>query len=300
MRISGFSFARNADKLYYPVVESIRSILPICDEFIIAIGKGDDDDRTRELIAGIGDPRIRIIDTEWSDEGKIRSRIYSQQTNLALAGCTGDWCFYAQADEVVHEKHLPVIRRRCEELLDDRRIEGLLFDFRHFWGDYRHQHISHAWYPREVRIVRSGIGVASKGDAQSFRRNGEKLRVADAHADIFHYGWVRPPNLMNSKRREFAATYRGAQWVAEHYANIGAEFDYGSLERVPGFAGTHPAVMTERIALFSWGDKLQYHGRPRIIHKHDRFKYRALSFIERLFLGGRLLGGYRSYRLIRA
>ena len=62
MKISGFSFCRNAQKLYYPLAESIRSILPLCDEFVVAVGKGDADDRTRETIEGIGDPKIRILD----------------------------------------------------------------------------------------------------------------------------------------------------------------------------------------------------------------------------------------------
>jgi len=68
MKISGFSFVRNGIKLYYPVVESIKSILPIVDEFVIAVGKGDDDDTTREQIAAIGDPKIKIIDTVWEEK----------------------------------------------------------------------------------------------------------------------------------------------------------------------------------------------------------------------------------------
>lgn len=299
MKISGFSFARNAQKLYYPVAESIRSILPICDEFIIAVGKGDDDDRTRDEIAAIGDPKVRIIDTEWTDREKLKGRIHSQQTNIALKECTGDWCFYVQADEVVHEKDLPVIERRCRELLDDRDVEGLLFKYRHFWGDYDHYHVSHGWYPFEVRIVRNGLGIESWLTAQSFRRNGEKLHVAPVDAEIYHYGWVRPPRLMYSKQKEFSATHRGKAWAAQNYGPEGSRWDYGSLALLPEFKGRHPAVMQPWLERFDWRDELQYHGKSRWPQKHELLRYRVVTFIEQKLLGGRRLGGYRNYVRLR-
>ena len=61
MKVTGFSFVKNAIKYDYPIVESITSILPICDEFVIAVG--DCNDGTRELIESIGSDKIRIIDT---------------------------------------------------------------------------------------------------------------------------------------------------------------------------------------------------------------------------------------------
>ena len=37
MKLSAFTFIRNADKLSYPVRESILSVLPLVDEFVIAV-----------------------------------------------------------------------------------------------------------------------------------------------------------------------------------------------------------------------------------------------------------------------
>lgn len=301
MRISGFSFARNTEKLYYPLEASIRSILPLCDEFIIAVGRGDPGDRTRDIVAGIGDPKIRIIDTEWTDIERLKGWIYSQQTNLALEACSGDWCFYIQADEVVHEKDLPAIRRRCEQLLGDSDVDGLLFRYLHFWGDYDHYHINHSAYPREIRIVRNGVGVRSFHDAQSFRRNGAKLRVAAVDADIYHYGWVRPPTLMRQKNTAMRATYSGRDPARQPQAEPAAEqpFDYGLLGRLAVFKGTHPSVMAPWLERINWKDQLQYTGKPRTTHRHDRFKYRLLTFIEQRILGGRVHLGARHYRLLR-
>jgi len=299
MKISGFSFARNADKLYFPIQESIRSILPICEEFVIAIGKGDPDDRTRSIVAGIGDPRIRIIDTVWPRPGEGAGHIYSQQTNMALGRCTGDWCFYLQSDEAIHEKHLPVILKRCEELADDRDVQGLLFDFRHFWGDYGHVQAGHKWYPREIRIVRNGLGIASWHDAQSFRLRGEKIKVAAVAAEVFHYGYVRPPRLMQRKSYSHYANYGGQRSAEEAFKDRPVEFDYGPLDRTIKFAGTHPAVMKHRIAAMDWKDTLRTSGKRSTKYAHDRLKYRLLTYIEEKLLGGKQIGGFKNYILLK-
>ena len=106
MRISGFTFCKNADKLYYPIKQSIQSILPIVDEFIVNIGDCDDDDKTVELIESINSPKIKIIFSEWNLEKYPNGTENAHQTDIAKNACSGDWLFYLQADEVVHEKYL--------------------------------------------------------------------------------------------------------------------------------------------------------------------------------------------------
>jgi hypothetical protein len=299
VKISGFSFARNAEKLYFPVKEAITSILPICDEFVIAVGDCDDDDRTRSLIEGIGDPRIRIIDTIWPRPGEGDNHIYSGQTNLALSQCRGDWCFYIQSDEVVHEKYLPIIKARCEELAGDSRVQGLLFDFRHFWGDYGHCQGGHKWYSREIRIVRNGLEIVSWKDAQSFRLCEKKIKVARAGAEVFHYGYVRPPRLMQRKSYTHYVNYGGAGNADAAFKDRPVDFDYGPLDRTEKFTGAHPAVMAARIASMDWNDQLRRGGKRTSKFAHDRFKYRFLSFIEKRFLGGRQIGGFKNYILLK-
>jgi hypothetical protein len=299
VKISGFSFSKNADTLYYPVAESIRSILPICDEFVIAVGKGAPGDRTREQIVSINDPKIRIIDTQWENGPGNGTHVFAEQTDRALKACTGDWCFYLQTDEAVHERFLPSIRNRCRELLDDKEVEGILFSYRHFWGDYDHYHISHKWYPYEIRVVRNGIGVSSWRDAQSFRINGRKLRVAMAGAEIYHYGWVRPPVIMQEKRRQMELAYHVSGEVEALLSRRPHFFDYGPLNRLARFTGAHPEVMREWIAKMDWQGQLDYEGKSKARFPHDRFKYRLLTFLEQKLLGGRRIGGFRNYRLLK-
>ena len=313
MKISGFSFVRNGVKLYYPVVESIKSILPICDEFIIAVGKGDENDNTRELIASIGNPKIRIIDTVWEEKYFKKGAINGMQTNIARKECTGDWLFYVQADEVVHEKYLEPIRQRCEELMDNEEVDGLLFGYKHFWGDYNHYHGGHGWYPVEIRIIRNKPDIYSWQSAQSFRRydyynnprqpeGTHKIKVAKVAAEIYHYGWVRPPHLMQNKRRALDSVHWGKGKAENYYEKAPQEFDYGPLDRLAIFKDTHPAVMQEMIERFNWADKLQMTGKPnqyRELHKHEKMKTRVHSLIEKYLMGRKTLGGFHNYRLLK-
>lgn len=310
MKISGFSFVRNGVKLYYPVAEMVKSMLPIVDEFVIAIGRGDDDDTTRDQIVEIGDPKIKIIDTEWEEKYFKKGIINAIQTDIAKNECSGDWLFYLQADEVVHEKYLPVIQNRCRELLDNQEVEGLLFRYKHFWGDYDHYHISHGWYPNEIRIVRNRPDIHSWQSAQSFRRfdyydnprqedGHHKLHVARVDAEVFHYGWVRPPHLMQNKKRALDSVHWGLKRAGDVYQEAPKEFDYGPLDRVGLFKDTHPAVMQDMIAAFNWKDKLQYSGKPnpaRAPHKHETIKYRFITAMEHLLK--KELGGFRNYILL--
>jgi len=316
MRISGFTCVKNATLLYFPVKQSIMSILPIVDEFVVALGDCAANDHTREQILSIGSGKIRIIDTVWDTQTFGHGTILAQQTEIARAACTGDWLFYLQSDEAVHEKALPDIRAACGRYVGDARVEGFVFDYRHFWGDYSHVHNAHGWYKREIRIIRNLPDVHSWRDAQSFRHipdftesekdflrkeNTRKLAVLPIGAEIYHYGWVRPPYLMRTKKRNMDGFYHDRARADAMNAAPTEDFDYGPLDRIPLFKGTHPAIIREWMARFDWGKSLQHGGAPdprRELHKHEKTKNRVQTWIEQHLLGGRELGGFRNYRLL--
>ncbi|MEO8604038.1 MAG: glycosyltransferase family 2 protein, partial [bacterium] len=276
----------------YPVVESIRSALQLCDEFVVAAG--DSSDGTTELLRSIGDPRLRIIETVWDPAQFTRGASNAQQTNIALDACTGDWAFYLQADEVLHEGDVPGLRERLAAYRDDRRIDGLLFEYLHFYADYDHYQAAHNWYRREVRIVRTGSGIRSWKSAQGFRRDGRKLHVALAGARIFHYGWVRPPLQMTRKSRALGTVRVGEAAARQSVPDLDVGFDFGQLHGRRRFTDTHPAVMLPRIAACQWAVQ------PTATEqKHDRAAQRALSWVENQLLGFRL-GEHRNYILLPA
>jgi len=293
MTISGFAMARNAISLDYPLIESIRSLLPLCDEVIIAVGRSEDD--TLERVRSIDDPKIRIIETVWDPAHFVHGAVNAVQTNIALDACRGDWCVYLQADEVLHEDDLPKIRSAMEESAGDARVEGLLFDYLHFWGSYETYQTAHHWYRHEVRAVRNGMGIRSWKSAQGFRRDGKKLHVRRSGARIFHYGWVRHPRLMKRKQIALDSVHHDAEWVRRRHPEPELLFDYGDLRTLARFRGTHPAVMRERIARKEWIAPLRGEGRMR--HKHERPSVRVASWIENHILHARI-GEYRNYILL--
>lgn len=317
MRISGFTMGKNVEKLYYPIKAAIMSILPLVDEFIVVLGDSDEDDNTREEIESINSKKIKIIDTVWDIEKYPGGMENAHQTDIAKSYCSGEWLFYLQSDEVIHEKYLPVIKKRCEELLDDKEVEGLLFNYKHFWGDYNHYQNTHGWYRKEIRIVRNDPDIHSWESAQSFRRipgfdginyrqqkNTFKLKVAQVDAFVYHYGWVRPPKLMKSKIKALKTIHHGINRIEEMEKNkvFDFDYDYGPLNKLPVFTASFPLVMKEWIDRFDWKDELRYSGKwqkNKLPGKHELLKYRILTYIENKFLGGKPIGEFRNYILLK-
>ncbi|MCX5867473.1 MAG: glycosyltransferase family 2 protein [Proteobacteria bacterium] len=293
MKISGFTFVKNALELDYPIVEAITSILPLVDEFWVAAG--DSRDGTTEAIRAIGDPKVNIIESIWDPRLFVHGAINAEQTNLALSRCRGDWCFYLQADEVVHEKFLPIVKESMEKNLNRPEVEGLLFDYIHFWGSYETRQKARHWYRREVRVIRNGIGISSWKSAQGFRREGRKLKVVHSGAAVYHYGWVRNPHTMKKKQIALDSVHHGPDWIKKHHPDREARFEYGSLQNLALFTGTHPRVMAGRIAGKNWSVPLN----PAVKHEHNRLWNRALTYLENKFLGGYRIGEYKNYILIK-
>jgi glycosyltransferase involved in cell wall biosynthesis len=252
MKVSAFSICRNAVKFDYPIVEAIRSALPIVDEFVVNVGQSDDG--TRALIQSIGSDKIRIVDSLWDDEMKKDGLLFSQQTNVALARCTGDWALYLQADEVLHERDHATIVASLQRELENSSVLGFTFEYLHFYGDYRS--VNPWFYHRAVRIIRNDGQVESCGDAVGFWRKADqgylqsvhKDRVRPSGATIYHYGWVKPAKVLLEKFRYQVARHHGdhpGEEQARMLAQVAYEFeDYAIMKN---YTGSHPAVMEARV-----------------------------------------------------
>ncbi len=304
MKISGFTLVRNGVKFDYPFTESIRSLLPLVDELIVNVGYGDDN--TLEVIEGLkktetGGEKIQIFQSEWplnDPEKKRGGKILSEQTNLALDRCTGDWCIYLQADEVLHEADHDIIKEALREANDRPEIEGLLFNYIHFYGSFDVIQKTRSAYRREVRTIRRSSGARSVGDAQSFRKaDGSKLNVILIAARIFHYGWVRTPDAMKEKTFFMDQLYHGAPKESDAKTgtpHTGDNYRYKKFWGLKRFNGTHPEVMKPRIQSKGWSWDLEHS--PLVWNAKDLKKI-VLDSIEAAT--GIRLFEYRSYRLIR-
>ena len=240
MKVSGFSIVRNAVKYNYPVLESIESILPICDEFIINIGDSEDD--TRELIRSILNPKIKIIERRWDmSAGK---EVLSYETNVALKACRGDWAFYLQADELIHEDDLPLLKRCMEKYAYEKEVETLRFKWLHFYGSYFRYRIDNGWFQKQDRIIKNNEQVESFGDAFGFKRkDNQPLKRKNTDCLLYHYGWVHSEEVMASRRKNAQAI-----GFASHGISLDESgYSYGDLNRFPIYWGTHPRVMEKRI-----------------------------------------------------
>ena len=289
MKVSGFTFIRNAVKYDYPIVESIRSILPLVDEYIVLVGKSDD--HTKELIESIGSPKVKIFSSVWDDSLRQGGRVLAIETDKAfqLVANDCDWAFYLQGDEVIHEKYHPAIQKAMEENLTDKEVEGLLFKYKHFYGSYDFVGDSRRWYRREIRLIRNDKQISSYRDAQGFRKDNRKLKVRETDAFVYHYGWVKPPEFQQAKSNYFPSLYKGDNMKKESFSE--SSFDYSQIDSLEIFNDSHPEVMKTRIAAKNWNfdfDPTQ---------KNFDLKTKVLNAFENLT--NYRLGEYKNYELLK-
>ncbi|MBL4674905.1 MAG: glycosyltransferase family 2 protein [Mucilaginibacter sp.] len=295
MKVAGFTFIRNAVKNDYPIVEAITSILPICDEFVVALGNSYDE--TEQLISGIGSPKIRIIKTVWDESLREGGSVFAKETDKAFDAISPDvdWAFYIQGDECVHEKYLPVIKKEMEDNLHDSNIDGLLFKYLHFYGSYDYYGHSRRWYRREIRIVRNNKNIRSYRDAQGFRwGDNRKINVKLIDAYIYHYGWVKPPAGLANKLRNFNHFYHDDVWMQQNLPET-FKFDYShkNPDRLVHFTDTHPAVMQKRVAATNWSLDLDMDE----LGKQMTFRRKVLQKIEDLT--GWRVSEYQNYKIVK-
>lgn len=289
MKVTGFTIIRNAIKYDYPVVEAIASVLPVCDEFLVSVGNSEDG--TLDLIKSINSPKIKIIESVWDDSLREGGKLLSIETNKAFDAIdkTTDWCFYIQSDEVIHEKYCDTIRKGMENYKDDKSVDGLLFNYTHFYGSYNYVGNSRNWYRNEIRIIRNDKKIRSYKDAQGFRKiDDSKLNVKSIDASVYHYGWVKPPKAQQAKQENFHKMWHDDTWMKKNIV-AADEFDYTKIDSLEEFKGTHPKVILERIAKQNWDFKFD----ASKINLSTKNKF--LLSIEKLT--GWRPGEYKNYKL---
>lgn len=250
MKISGFTFCRNVVKFDFPIVEAITSILPMVDEFVVNVGKSEDE--TLQVIQAINDPRIKIVESVWDESLRKDGRIFGIQQDIALSHCTGDWAFLVQGDEVIHEHDLPVIRAALDRYSNDPEVLGLVLRVLHFKGDY--WSIDPWMYRKATRIIRNHRGTYSTTDCCDFRtpetdrmiKSGRNGRLINAR--VFHYGWVKNPLVLQRKLAYQHSRHDGEVLSPEEIeARTTLLAQFPNYDILKTFRGTHPQVMGPRV-----------------------------------------------------
>ena len=289
MKVCGFSFVRNAVRFSYPVVEAIQSVLPMCDEFIMSVGNSEDG--TMELIRSVDSDKIRIVESVWDERKRKNGEVLAEETNKVFDQIPEeyDWAFYIQADEVMHEKYHPAILEAMARWKDDAMVEGILLKYLHFFGSFDYHADSRSWYRNEIRILKNNKQIRSYKDAQGFRIDNRKLNVKPVDAFMYHYGWVRPPEIMQKKHVNFNKLYHSDDYV-DRKINHTQLYDYSKVDSISRFTDTHPLVMQEKIRQSNWKVVLD--------EKKKSYKLadRMLHWVEDKT--GKRLFEYKNYNLI--
>lgn len=290
MKVTGFTFVRNAILYDYPIVEAIQSILPLCDEVVVAVGKSEDE--TLDLIRSIHPEKVRILETVWDDSLREGGRVLAEETDKAFKAISedSDWAFYIQGDEVIHEKDYPKIRQAMKKYQNEEKVDGLLFHYKHFYGSYDYVGAPTSWYPYEIRVIKNNPTFYSYKDAQGFRKNdNEKLNVVKLDAWVHHYGWVKSPEAMQKKQETFNKYWHDDTWM-ENNIHKSEAYDYGEqLKALEPFRGTHPKVMQERVSRLNWN--FRYNPEKHRLSTKDKLKKVLKKFgIE---------ASYANYRIVK-
>ncbi len=288
--ISGFTFIKHGLDLGYPIRESIESIEPLCDEVVVNVGFDDPelkkDDGTWEYLNDhFQHEKVRFIKSWWDPKLRKDGLILSQQTNIALNACKGRYCQYIQGDEALHEDDLSIIHNNVMEMEKDKSIDGLVFDYIHFYGNVDVQLYTRRIYRQEMRLIRNFKDIMSWKDAQGFRyKNENKIPCKKIDARVFHYGWARKEQVMATKVKAMDKLY--------HENPDQQDFTYKRMWGLRKFNQTHPSVMEE------WTSK----------HKNDldimslplEFKLKDLNLVVSDAwenLTGHRLGEYKNFKL---
>ena len=273
MKVSAFTFIKNGQLLGYPFIQSIKSILPIVDEFIINVGLGEDN--TLDEIKKINDPKIRIIQSHWNDNMKDRGFVYGQQKMVAQYNCTGDWAFYIEGDEIYHENDLDRIYMSMKEYLNNSNVEALIFDFYHFYGNGNSYLDSPGWYRAEARIIKNSLRTYAPDGlfwlVLDSNKNGRYPKARHTGAKCYHYGWVRSEHQMNLKSEK----------VQKYWGGGAKKIDYSKMDQsiIKKFQGTHPKIIQDwlpnDIELFKVDSSYKLTKKQK--------KHRIMIFFEKLF-----------------
>lgn len=256
MKVSGFTLCRNGVRLGFPFRESLRSLAPLCDEIVVALGEGEDNTAEElQKLSGELPCELKIVNTQWNPASVEGGSILAEQTNIALNATKHEIVFYLQGDEVLHEEDYPLIKKDLERLVQSQEAASLVFQWVHFFGDQNTFVQSRKWYRKEIRAFKKSSGLRSYKDAQSFRKpvGGDWLCLPaiETRSRVFHYGWLRPAELMTIKASEFQQW-----WGQQNTFNKDSIFQpqYG----VSPYKEAHPAVMKDYLSLLPQLDKPFY------------------------------------------
>lgn len=194
--LGGSIFAYNTIQYDYCLKEAVECLKELCDE-VVVLDAGSTDG-THELVKSFQDKKTQVVlcgPEEW--ENKHGKEKLSYFTNLASAFLTTDYYFNLQADEIIHEKSFPIIRKAVES-----GEESFFVRRYNLWGTPdTYLNVPHDRQPCGERIIRLGIlQCKSVDDAEGLRPySKDPSTLYCDEIKVYHYGFVRKKEVMKDK-----------------------------------------------------------------------------------------------------
>lgn len=227
--------------LDYLIVQSVSSLLPICDEVVIC--DCDSDDGTKQIINdwATQEPKIKVVDYLWTDP-KGDPGWYVTWVNYAKSNLSTSHCILLDADELLHEDSQ-------REVLDAARDKKVLICNRHnFWKDAQHLIPDGQCCSREV--IRVGpTKMFMPSDYPDPRCQEAMDEAVKSNVQLFHYGFLR-------ERKAFFRKARAVQkiWADDYDKRLEAAekgegnwMDHDGVvpwkDKLDKFKGTHPEII---------------------------------------------------------
>lgn len=131
--LSGYSTTYNCVDQKYPFVESICSLLDVCDEVVVVDGGSTDGtwDVLNEMAADNPKLKIKMIERDWNHP---RHAVFDGMQKAAARDlCTGDFCWQQDVDEIIHENDYQKIRNLLVSA--PKSVNLIALPVTEFWGN---------------------------------------------------------------------------------------------------------------------------------------------------------------------
>lgn len=132
--LSGYSTTYNCVDQKYPFVESICSLLDVCDE-VVVVDSGSTDgtwDVLNEMATDNPKLKIKQIEVDWQHP-RFAYKSDGMQKAAARDLCTGDFCWQQDVDEIIHENDYQKIRNLLTSI--PKSVNLVALPVTEFWGN---------------------------------------------------------------------------------------------------------------------------------------------------------------------
>ena len=131
--LSGYSTTYNCVDQNYPFVESITSLLDVCDEVVVV--DGGSTDGTWDVLSAMSNdnPKLKIkqIERDWNHP---RHSVFDGMQKAAARDlCTGDFCWQQDVDEIIHQNDYQKIRNLLTST--PKSVNLICLPVTEFWGN---------------------------------------------------------------------------------------------------------------------------------------------------------------------